>query len=589
VSIFAGIVTRRAGASVPEAHRLALIQALSRHPGEPVQEYRSDRALLAKVDIGAFQAPGWCSTSGGTLSMLAGQPLLACADDRRTRADDLASLHEAWSRGDDSMAARARGVFCAVHYDPGAGRLTLATDKLGIRPIYYWIGHDRVVFATALRILEALDFVPKVADLRGVTELACFGLPLGSRTPYADIQILRSAEVVRILDTKVTRSQYWRWDQIAPSTRPETELILAAHERFMTATSCRLRRDRTTTAFLSGGLDSRSVITALRCSGAQIHTYNFSFAGAQDRVFAAQFAQIARTIHHEATMTPEVELRFSTMLSNALASDSIPADIAPERPRIVWSGDGGSVGAGHVYLTQAMVDLLRTGARDAAVTTYLEQQKAHVPGRLLQPKIGAMLAEMPRQGIAEELDDIRCDDPGRALHLFFLLNDQRRHLGTHFENLDMDRLELQTPFFDSDFLAAVLEIPIDLCLYHGFYMKWLARFPSLATSVPWQTYPGHLPCPLPIPRELLYQWGQQRTPAFDRPRRRQLLRAAAEMLDAPNFPHETLRKGTLRLATWLSRAMLGDYDYILRHASLYYRYCSRSNGRSTLTEAAARG
>lgn len=587
MSFFAGLVSRHRAAPLDDADCTALRKALSRHPDEAITEFRSPTIYFAKADLGAFGAPAWSAREDGSLSMLAGQPLLRnSAAAHGNRADDLATLHDGWTRGDDHLLREARGVFCAAHYDPAAERLTLATDKVGVRPIYYWIGEDVVVFATALRILEALTVVPKVADLRGVTELACLGVPLNSRTPYANIRVLRSAEVVRVSGAAVSSSRYWRWDRIAPSTRSEPDLVRAAYDRFSEAVDIRLRGDRTVTAFLSGGLDSRSVIALLRDRGVRVHTFNFSVSETQDRVFAEEFARVAGTVHHEAAMAPEVELRFSSMLSQYLANDSGTARIAPDRPTMTWSGEGGSVGVGHVFQTKAMVDLLRAGARDGAIRVYLDQQKAFVLNRLLQPSVCAALADVPGRGVAEELDDIHTADPGRGIHLFLLLNDQRRHLTTHFENLDLDRMELQTPFYDSDFLQAMIEAPIDLCLGHRFYMKWLAHFPPTVTAVPWQFYPGHVPCPLPVPKGLHYQWQGRVVAAFAGPRRRELLRDAQAMLASRDFPHDALRKRTVRLAAWISRSALGNYDYVLHHASIYYRYWSRSNGRWTLNSAA---
>lgn len=587
MTIFAGIVSRRDGAAIADAECLALRNALSRAPEDTAQVYRDRRAFFAKVDIGALDGPAWSVRSDGTFAMMAGRPLLGPDQAHtRTRAEDLAELHAGWTLGDDAAATRARGVFCAAHYDPAMHRLTLATDKLGVRPVYYWADPDRIVFASALRIIEALAFVPKVADFRGITELACLGTPLGARTPYAGIRILRSAEVVRISDSDEVHSQYWRWDRIAPSRRPEAQLAQAARDQFAAAVGRRLGGERTAAAFLSGGLDSRAVVAALRNAGAEVHTFNFSLPGTQDRVFAAGYARAAGTVHHEAAMTPEVELRFSTMLATALATSPGAVAAVGGRSRVVWSGEGGSMGSGLIYVDQSTVDALRAGHRDAAISMYLDQQQAYVLRRLLQPKVSAALADAPRQGVAEELADIHPADPGRELYLFLLLNDQRRHLATHFEDIDRDRLEYATPFYDSDFLTAMIEAPIDLCLYHRLYMKWLGLLSPTAVSVPWQYYPGHVPCPLPIPEGLHYQWKPGGAAAFNAPRRRQLLRSAREMLRAPGFPEDALRKGTVRLASWISRIRPGAYEYILRHAALYYRYASRAGGRWTLTEAA---
>src|SRR5262249_45793995 len=154
----------------------------------------------------------------------------------------------------------------------------------------------------ALRILEAMSFVPKVMNFRAVTEITCFGFPLGARTAYEDIWTLKAAEVVRFEGVARAAHQYWRWDSIAVSTRPESELLRQAHERFLLATARRLHGDRVVTSFLSGGLDSRCVVAALSAQAEKVHTLNCSFPNTQDRVFGADYAGRMGTIHQEEEM-----------------------------------------------------------------------------------------------------------------------------------------------------------------------------------------------------------------------------------------------------------------------------------------------
>jgi asparagine synthase (glutamine-hydrolysing) len=179
------------------------------------------------------------------------------------------------------------------------------------------------------------------------------------------------------------------------------------------------------------------------------------------------------------------------------------------------------------------------------------------------------------------LEDLCCADEGRRLYVFLLLNDQRRHLANHFEELDSHRLELQLPFFDSDFLQVMSAVPLDLCLYHAFYAKWLGYFIPAVTAVPWQSYPGHVPCPLPIPRGLQYQWNPKGMGDIREARRRELLAGARDMLHAARFPSDLLRKSVVQLASWIYQANLRDYGYVLRHAAMYYKYWRRSSGRWT--------
>src|SRR2546428_2507390 len=214
MTILAGAFSRHAGVSLPNGLCDALPRAISRHPCDQVTVFRDERCLLAKVDIGAYGEPAFRKNALGSVVVLAGEPLLAPGYDSasRSRTEDLHRLHDAWDREDWSSLAWAQGVFCAAHYSPTAGCVTLLTDKLGVRPIYFWTDARYMVFASALRILEAVREVPKEMSLIAVTELATLGFPLGDRTPYAGIRVLHAGEVVQIAGANETHTRYWRRD-----------------------------------------------------------------------------------------------------------------------------------------------------------------------------------------------------------------------------------------------------------------------------------------------------------------------------------------------------------------------------------------
>ena len=144
--------------------------------------------------------------------------------------------------------------------------------------MYFWINDEYAVFASALRILEDVDLIPKRLNVRAVTEIVGLGYALGERTPYADICMVRAAEVITIGEQEVSRQKYWHWDEIEPSTASEDELLAELYSRFNKAVARRLRNDRATAAYLSGGLDSRCIVAALRDKNAQVHTFNFAAA-----------------------------------------------------------------------------------------------------------------------------------------------------------------------------------------------------------------------------------------------------------------------------------------------------------------------
>lgn len=556
---------------------------ISRNAGEEVRIFEDDRCCLVKVDIGAYGEEAFLEDSSGNVSLLAGEPLLALegGESWQSRTRDLRLLHESWKNREESLIRKAQGVFCAAHYQPAGGTLSLIADKLGVRPLYYWIGEKYVAFATALRVLENLAEIPKEMDVRAVTEMICLGVPLTDRTPYTKISLLKAAEIIRISEQSVVRRQYWRWDDIAPSEESEPDLLRETYERFSQAVGRRIRQDKTTVAFLSGGMDSRCAVSALRDRNVQVHTFNFALRGTQDQIFGAEFARQAGAIHEE---VPQISAdpNWSQFMADVWSASKLRSDWPVQRPSVVWSGDGGSVGLGYVHITKTLVDLLRAGKTNAAIDGFLSEEATSIPRRLLKDQVFAMLSRSLHQGICEELDDIHHDDPARRFYTFLMLNDQRRHLAGHFENIDLHRLEFQLPFLDSDFLETVSALPVDLCLGHKFYTKWLNLFPPTTASVPWQTYPGHEPCPLPSPEGLTYQWDADQPKVRRESRRLELLRDAAGMLTADHFPDGIFERKNFRLALWASRLRVRDYGYLIEAARTYQRYWTICRGNFSI-------
>ncbi|MGH6635108.1 MAG: hypothetical protein ACRED0_02885, partial [Gammaproteobacteria bacterium] len=124
----------------------------------------------------------------------------------------------------------------------------------------------------------------------------------------------------------------------------------------------------------------------------------------------------------------------------------------------------------------------------------------------------------------------------------------------------------------------IMTVPLDWCLGHRFYHKWLGLFPEAVREVPWQVYPGHEPCPIAVPAGLTSQWQDQWAPQVIQMQKRARLRRAREMLRAPNFPKPILNKNVLHIATWIYRLGLRDYAYVVDAASTYYKYWCTSGG-----------
>jgi hypothetical protein len=437
----------------------ALRRSLSRAAADNVVTYEGPGRFLVKLDIGVFGEAVEIAGENGNVTFVCGEPLLTGG---KGRAFDTAQIHEALESNDVSVLRSANGVFSAAHYAQESGDLSLVTDKVGIRPLYYWLGEQYLIFASTLRTLEELAEVPKIMDVRAVTEIVGLGYALGDRTPYAGIKLLRPSEILRFTGDSVSTETYYRWDEIEPSAASENELLSEVYERFDAAVARRIRNDTATSAYLSGGLDSRCIVAALRARGVEVHTYNFARPGTQDLIFGREFAREIGSVHSEVPkgsgdMVPD----YSQLMADAISAVDKRGKV-PEHPGLVWSGEGGSVALGHVHLTEEMVAWMRAGEIDRVIDEYIRRESAAVSDRLFHKDVSAEVAGITEKGIKAELARFHSPDPARNFYLFLLLNDQHRKLTRHFENIDVHRLEFQLPFFDSDLLRSIVALPVDI-------------------------------------------------------------------------------------------------------------------------------
>mgnify|MGYP001607247694 FL=1 len=459
------------------------------------------------------------------------------------------------------------------------------TDKLGVRPIYCWISPDYIVFSTALRILEAVTFCKKTLDLQAVAEIACFGYPLSDRTPYENIYSLHAGEVLSCDTKELKRQRYWRWDDLPVPGPSENASSNTFPERlyqiFIDAVRARLRKQKTVASFLSGGLDSRAIVAALKELGAEVFVANMSVPGSQDYVFgqlAAEKLGITHFSHLQFRPAVEGDPYGKAAVRDWLNSAEFLAQ-NPQRPNVLWSGDGGSVGLGHVYLNADIIHAARAHDYKKAIILFRTYNRLGMNTKLLKVNVASVFTDSVDKGILAEIESIRPVDSGRIFYLFLLLNDQRRHMFNHFENMDLARIEFEMPFFDSDFIAEVVRQPIDSFLYHNFYLKWLKCFPSQlgVLDVPWQAYPNHVPCPLPQPDGLIYQWGRKTSPEQIKERQLANLQRANDLLCESNFSKKYLNYGYICLFMLLEKFGKSDRSYLLNTPSVLYRYWSKTN------------
>jgi hypothetical protein len=441
----------------------------------------------------------------------------------------------------------ARGTYCGAVLDRHTSRLTLITDRLGVRPLYFAELGFGLVFAAAMWPFRCSALGLAVPDYRGRAEIAAFGFPLADRTTDARVKVLLAGEALSYGGDVVRRSRYWHWDRVRPHGIIGRDLVAAVDEKFLDSVRIRCAGSHAF-SFLSGGMDSRLICSSLRRLGVTVDTLNFAPAGSLDLELGRLASVALGTRHRE---FPLGSSNFAVRLAGALAAWESEDSARSYVGRQVWAGDGGSVGLGHVYVSPTTVEVARKRGFDAAAARIQIENGLFLSRRILTRE-NENLADAPYQGIREELSGVGDAEPGRACHLFFLVNDQRRHLAAHFEACAVRNYELVLPFFDMELLSLVVGSNIDEFLLHRLYNRLMAVQTTGAQSVPWQAYPGHVPCPWPMPPGLRYQWDNWHPKNSDRAKQLETVRRSLGYV----WHHDKMDWRTVRFGRFTAAALL---------------------------------
>ncbi len=468
--------------------------------------------FLAKWDSGAFHETAWALDPDGAVSTLVGDPLLTAPGERMDRGLQLSRLVHG-SGFNTAALAQTRGAFSVVHYENAGHRLHLATDMVGLRSVYYTVQNGVFIFASALRILESIGWIQKTPSTVGMVEHSIFGFPLAERTPYEGIFLLRECQTVQVDGQGVHLDSYYDWTTAVPSASTPETAAQAIYDAFQEAIHIRAGGDRNVYAFLSGGMDSRAIVGSLLHQGCQVEALNFSPDASQDQAYARALAEVAGPQCHLHCLDRDNDPNFSLMAWRIKTRLEKATDTHVDRPAFLWSGDGGSVGLGHVYMDEAMLDWADKGDLPAAVAQFFALNRLALPWGVLRATARQALPQMVADHVLAEVNRYPRADQGRRLYLFLLFNDQRRHLFKHFETIDQHGLEFLLPFYDTRFLQLVADTPARWGVLHKLYALWFEHLPAFTRACPWQTYPGHVPCPVAGDQTLSYQWAS-RTEVF---------------------------------------------------------------------------
>jgi len=269
----------------------------------------------------------------------------------RSRSDTEVIVHLYEEEGVDCVR-RLRGMFAFGLYDTRARRLLLARDRLGKKPLYYYSDRDTFIFASELKALLLHPRVRRRIDLGALRDYLAFQyVPApsciieGVRKLPAAHRLVREAGASRV-------EEYWDIPLTPTKSVGEAEAAEELVRRLREAVKMRLVSDVPLGAFLSGGLDSSSIVALMsQASDSPVNTFSVAFENhdPDDILAARQIARRFRTHHEEISLRADGLSALADLAAQydepfadtSLLPQYLIARSARKSVTVCLSGDGG--------------------------------------------------------------------------------------------------------------------------------------------------------------------------------------------------------------------------------------------------------
>jgi asparagine synthase (glutamine-hydrolysing) len=206
----------------------------------------------------------------------------------------------------EDFAACLNGQFAMAIWDQAQRKLLLASDRLGLHPLYYHHRRGVFAFASGVRALLVDPDLPRTVDTTAIAEFMTFDHLLGLRTLLTDVHLLPQASVLTVQDGQVNIRRYWeaRFVKHYP-IRDEAEYAEQMIFHLRQAVQRQDHDEIPAGLMLSGGLDSRILLALLAENTThKLQTFTWSIPGSDDARYASEIARMVGAEHHFFELQP---------------------------------------------------------------------------------------------------------------------------------------------------------------------------------------------------------------------------------------------------------------------------------------------
>ena len=310
----------------------------------------------------------------------------------RTNSDTEVIVHLYEEEG-PAFCARLRGMFGVAIWDTKRQRLVLGRDRLGEKPLYFRRETGRLLFASELKSILQVANASRELNFHALEAYLALGYVPAPLTLIQGIEKLLPGHYLVAENGHIAIKEYWDVPFGESADHSETEWIEQVQAKILETVKMQLISDVPLGAFLSGGIDSSTIVAAMaRMTARPVKTYSIGYEGEysyyNELPYARSVAQAFATEHHEILVRPEVSDLLPKLVwhldepvaDSACLTTYLVAKFARESVTVILSGVGGDelFGGYRRYLGGSLMNHYRR-LPGVVRTRVLPGLLAHVP------------------------------------------------------------------------------------------------------------------------------------------------------------------------------------------------------------------
>ena len=259
---------------------------------------------------------------------------------------------------------KLRGMFAFAIWDSRTKCLLVVRDRLGIKPLYYYYKDGIFAFSSEIKALLRHPKISAEVNLSALYEYICYRYVVAPNTMFQNIFKLEPGCYIRITPNSFEREKYWEISYTTDKSLNEQTSVEKLYDLIRESVQMRLISDVPLGAFLSGGIDSTTVVALMsQVSNRPVKTFTVGFS-AGDEIDELKYAKIVsdyfQTDHHELLVTSASPELLNTIIRHieepigdpAIVPTYLVSELARKYVTVVLTGEGSDEmnGGYHKYL-----------------------------------------------------------------------------------------------------------------------------------------------------------------------------------------------------------------------------------------------